>query len=114
LTVDHQATVLASAERWSGSQAGLIGFSEIRFEYVRAKLTVWPAVGAREFLVAIAPASYSRLAIINIGRSLQLVVNDATRAGIATCWIGPGADQSSVVEHLGDSFDPTRDHIICV
>jgi len=34
--------------------------------------------------------------------------------GIATCWIGPGADHRSVQHHLGDRFDPERDHIICV
>ena len=34
--------------------------------------------------------------------------------GVATCWIGPGADHTSVVRHLGDRFDPEADHIVCV
>lgn len=92
----------------------LIGTSGIRLEYVAAPLTVWPGVGAHEFLVAIAPRNYGRLAIIDIGRSLQKVVLHATRMGIATCWIGPGADQTSVVKHLGDRFDPDKDHVVCV
>jgi hypothetical protein len=92
----------------------MIGKSVIRFEYVSAALTVWPVVGANEFLVAIAPREYSRLAVIDVGRSLQKIVIDATRMGLATCWIGPGADQSSIVQHLGDRFNPKDDHIICV
>ncbi len=91
-----------------------IGNSSIRFEYVSAPLTVWPVVGANEFLVAIAPKEYNRLAIIDIGRSLQRIVINATRMGLATCWIGPGADQSSIIQHLGDRFNPKEDHIICV
>ena len=39
---------------------------------------------------------------------------EATRAGISTCWIGPGADQSSVVAALGGRFDPEQEHVICV
>ena len=92
----------------------LIGRSSIRFEYVSAPLTVWPVVGANEFLVAIAPSEYNRLAVIDVGRSLQKIVIDATRMGLATCWIGPGADQSSIVRHLGDRYNPNEDHIICV
>lgn len=91
-----------------------LGQQPIRFEYVAAPLTVWPVVGAREFLVAIAPHEYDRLAVIDVGRSLQKVVLHATRMGLATCWIGPGADQKSIVEHLDARFDPTRDHVICV
>ena len=34
--------------------------------------------------------------------------------GVATCWIGPGADQNSIVEHLDEKFDPRKDHVICV
>ncbi|WP_421842216.1 nitroreductase family protein [Mycobacterium sp.] len=92
----------------------LIGTSPIRLEYIEAPLRIWPGVGAHEFLVAIAPRNYGRLAIIDVGRSLQKVVLHATRMGLATCWIGPGADQSSVVEHLGDRFDPDADHVVCV
>lgn len=77
-------------------------------------MTVWPGVGAHEFLVAIAPRSYDRLALIDVGRNLQKVVLHATRMGVATCWIGPGADQSSVIKHLGDRFDPDRDHVVCI
>lgn len=96
------------------SEKATIGKAPIRFEYIAAPLTVWPVVGATEFLVAIAPSEYNRLAVIDVGRSLQKIVIDATRMGLATCWIGPGADQSSVIQHLGDRFDPTEDHIICV
>lgn len=91
-----------------------ISAAPIRLEYVAAALTVWPVVGAREFFVAIAPREYDRGAVIDVGRSLQRVVLDATRLGVATCWIGPGADQTSVARQLGDRFDATRDHIICV
>jgi len=75
---------------------------------------VWPVVGAHEFLVAIGPRAYDRTAIVDVGRSLQGVVLEATRMGVATCWIGPGADHTSVVHHLGDRFDPEADHIVCV
>lgn len=91
-----------------------IGQSPIRFEYVAAPLTVWPVVGASEFLVAIAPGKYNRMAVIDVGRSLQKVVIEATRMGLGTCWIGPGADHVSVEQHLGDRFNPKEDHIICV
>jgi MFS family permease len=50
----------------------------------------------------------------DLGRSLQKIVIDATRMGLGTCWIGPGADQTSVACHLGDRFNPKVDHIICV
>lgn len=92
----------------------LMGTGPIRLEHVVAPLTVWPSVGAREFFVAVAPRNYDRLAIIDVGRSLQKVVLHATRMGVATCWIGPGADHRSVVRHLGDQFDPDQDHIVCV
>ncbi|MCB8960791.1 MAG: hypothetical protein H6651_10790 [Ardenticatenales bacterium] len=42
------------------------------------------------------------------------VAVEAMRLGLGTCWIGPGADQTSVARHLGDRFDPAKDHIICV
>ncbi len=86
----------------------------IRFEYVAAPLTVWPVVNAQEFLVAIVPREYDRLAVIDVGRSLQKVVIHATQMGLATCWIGPGADHVSILRHLGDRFDPEQDHIICL
>jgi hypothetical protein len=99
---------------WQYSEAPTIGKAPIRFEYVAAPLTVWPTVNATEFLVAIAPSTYNRLAIIDVGRSLQKIVIAATRMGLGTCWIGPGADQTSIVRHLGDRFNPKEDHIICV
>jgi nitroreductase len=91
-----------------------IGGAPIRFEYIFAPLTVWPTVNATEFLVAIAPKEYDRIAIIDIGRSLQKIVMDATRMGLGTCWIGPGADHASILQHLGDRFDSKKDQIICV
>jgi len=91
-----------------------LGKSPVRFEYVSEHLTVWPTVNASEFLVAIAPLEYDRLAVMDVGRSLQKIVMDATRMGLGTCWIGPGADHKSIMKHLGDRFDPKKDHIICV
>ena len=91
-----------------------IGESPVRFEYISAPLTVWPTVNATEFLVAIAPKEYDRFAVIDVGRSLQKIVMDATRMGLGTCWIGPGADHVSIMQNLGDRFDSEKDHIICV
>lgn len=113
LTPEHHAALMQSVQLNTQPERQ-IGTSPIRFEYVTAALTVWPVVGAHEFLVAIAPRAYDRLAVIDVGRSLQRVVIDATRMGLATCWIGPGADQKSIVEKLGDRFDPGKDHVICV
>jgi hypothetical protein len=96
------------------SEAPTLGDAPIRFEYIAAPLTVWPTVNATEFLVAIAPKVYNRLAVIDVGRSLQKIVMDATRMGLGTCWIGPGADHASIVTHLGDRYNPEEDHIICV
>ncbi|MFN2195853.1 MAG: nitroreductase family protein [Anaerolineales bacterium] len=91
-----------------------IGTAPIRFEYVSAPLTVWPVVNATEFLVAIAPSKYDRLAVIDVGRTLEKIVIDATRMGLGTCWIGPGADHASIIRDLGARFNPEQDHIICV
>ena len=113
LTEEHRTELLDVAQTQSSPEF-LIGDHPIRLEYVSAPLTVWPVVGAREFLVAIAPKTYHRIAVIDVGRSLQKTVLHATRMGLATCWIGPGADQNSVIKHLGDRFDPTQDHVICV
>ncbi len=96
------------------SEASTLGKSPVRFEYLSAPLTVWPVVNATEFLVAITPVEYNRLAVIDVGRSLQKIVMDATRMGLGTCWIGPGADQSSIVQQLGDRFNPKEDHMVCV
>ena len=91
-----------------------LGSNVPRFEYVEAPLTVWPTVNASEFLVAVVPKTYDRSAVIDVGRTLQRIVMDATRMGLATCWIGPGADHDSVTAHLGNRFDPEADQIICV
>jgi nitroreductase len=113
LTDEHRREIMAAVARYT-RQDFLIGEAPVRFEYIAAPLTVWPTVGAHEFLVAIAPKTYARDAVIDVGRSLQHVVLDATRHGIATCWIGPGADHASILKALGDRFDTERDHIICV
>jgi nitroreductase len=87
---------------------------EIRFEYISTPIRVWPVVNATEFLVAIAPKEYNRLAVMDIGRTLQNIVIDATRMGLATCWIGPGADHKSITSKLGERFNPDKDNIICI
>jgi nitroreductase len=113
LTAEHHAELM-EAVQFHSQQSQQLGQQPIRFDYVTASLKVWPVVGAHEFLVAIAPREYDRLSIIDIGRSLQRIVLHATRMGLATCWIGPGADQKSIVEHLGGRFEPKKDHVICV
>ena len=113
LTTEHHTTIMESVAKHSAKES-LLGDKTVRFEYIKAPLTVWPVVGAHEFLVAIAPKEYDRMSIIDVGRSLQKIILDATRQGIATCWIGPGADQHSIVSHLGDKFNDNNDHVICV
>ena len=113
LTSEHRQELLTEAARFAAPEHQ-IGTGPVRFEYIAARLTVWPVVGAREFLVAIAPKTYDRAAVVDVGRSLQKVVHHATRMGLATCWIGPGADHASILHHLGPRFDVERDHIICV
>ena len=87
---------------------------EIRLEYISTPIRVWPVVNATEFLVAIAPKEYNKLAVMDVGRTLQKVVIDATRMGLATCWIGPGADHKSIIPQLGERFNAETDHIICI
>ncbi|MCP3943656.1 MAG: nitroreductase [Desulfobacteraceae bacterium] len=113
LTSEHHAKLM-EAVQFHSQQNQLLGQKPVRFEYICAPLTVWPVVGASQFLVAIAPHEYNRLSIIDVGRSLQKIVNHATKMGLATCWIGPGADQKSIIEHLGNRIDPIKDHVICV
>ena len=113
LTPEHHAELMEAVALYSQHNQ-LLGQMPVRFEYISAPLTVWPVVGAHEFLVAIAPHEYDRLSIIDVGHSLQKIVLHATRMGVATCWIGPGADQNSIVEHLDEKFDPRKDHVICV
>ncbi len=113
LTPAHRQQVQTLARSYSQPE-NCIGSRPIRLEYVDAPLTVWPVLGASEFLVAIAEREYHEQAVVDIGRSLQQVVLGATRMGLATCWIGPGADPSSIAQHLGDRFNPERDHVICV
>lgn len=96
------------------SETPTIGEAPVRFEYVSAPLTVWPTVNATQFIVAIAPKKYDRLAVMDVGRSLQKIVMDVTRMGLGTCWIGPGADHASIMKELGDRFNAEEDHIICV
>jgi len=112
LTSTDRDELMESVRRHSAETR--IGASPVRFEYVSAPLTVWPTVNASEFLVAIALKEYDRTAVIDVGRSLQKIVMDATRMGLGTCWIGPGADHASIMHHLGEHFDPEKDHIICV
>jgi nitroreductase len=112
LTSSDYKELMESVRMHSGEPK--IGQSPVRFEYVSAPLTVWPTVNATEFLVAIAPKDYNRLAVIDVGCGLQKIVMDATCMGLGTCWIGPGADQASVAQHLGDRFNPDQDHIVCV
>ena len=113
LTPQHLEELLGAVKSHS-ARAHQLGTAPIRFEYIKAPLVVWPVVGGQEFLVAIAPAEYNRVAVIDIGRSLQKIVIHATKMGLATCWIGPGADQHSIVAHLGDRFDAEKDHVICI
>ncbi len=113
LTPEHLNELMDEVARQT-EPAQQLGRRPIRFEYVAAPLTVWPVVGAHEFLVAIAPREYDRMSVIDVGRSLQKVVNHATGMGLATCWIGPGASHESIQHHLDPVFDAERDHIICV
>ncbi|MFE0203975.1 nitroreductase family protein [Streptomyces sp. NPDC058985] len=113
LTVSDREELMRAVHRHT-RPTHLIGTRPIRLEYVAAPLKVWPTVGAREFIVAVAPRTYDRLSVIDVGRSLHKVVLHATRMGVATCWIGAGADQTSVVSHLGGRFDPAEEHVICV
>jgi nitroreductase len=113
LTPEHHAELMETVELYS-KQNLQFGQQPIRFEYISSPLTVWPVVGGHEFLVAIAPREYNRMSIIDVGRTLQKIVLHATRMGLATCWIGPGADQKSIIQHLGDKFEPEKDHVICV
>ncbi len=113
LTAAHRDSILKLAKEVTAQENCLFD-KDIRLSYISTPLRVWPVIGAHEFLVAIAPATYDPLAVINVGHSLQKLVIEATRMGLATCWIGPGADHASVIETLGDRFNPARDHIICV
>ena len=87
---ENDRAVSLESARVHSSEGRSPGSHGIRYEYVNAPLTVWPVVGAREFLVAIAPAAYSRINVIEVGRGLPYIVLEATSRGTATCWIGPG------------------------
>ncbi|TNE49669.1 MAG: nitroreductase [Deltaproteobacteria bacterium] len=113
LTDAHREEVMTQVERYSQKDY-LLGEQSIRFEYLAAPIFVWPVVGAQEFLVAITPKPYNRMAVVDVGRSLQKVVLHATRMGLGTCWVGPGADHKSITEQLGDRFDPEKEQIICI
>ena len=92
----------------------MIEINKIRIEYISANIRVWPLVNGQEFLVAIAPKEYNRLSVMDVGRTLQKIVIDATRMGLGTCWVGPGADHKSIVPKLGNRFNPEMDNIICI
>ena len=77
LTSEDRAALLSWAADGTRPEA-LLGSAPIRLEYIAAPLTVWPVVGAHEFLVAIAPRQYDRVAVMDVGRSLQKVVSEAT------------------------------------
>ncbi|WP_150526911.1 nitroreductase family protein [Roseibium sediminis] len=113
LSDEHREMLKELAHTYS-RQENCIGSHPIRLEYLAAPLTVWPVVRANEFLVAVAERDYHEEAVMDIGRCLQKVVIEATRMGLGTCWIGPGADPSSIAKHMGTRFDPARDHVICV
>lgn len=113
LSDSHLAELMEQVRLHTRPEA-LLGERPIRLEYIRAPLTVWPVIGGHEFLVAVAPSAYDRLAVIDVGRCLEKVVHHATKMGLGTCWIGPGADQRSIVAHMGERFDPEADHIVCV
>ncbi|MFZ5723066.1 MAG: nitroreductase family protein [Pseudomonadota bacterium] len=110
---DEDREALCASARAHLAEPGF-GDGPIRLEYIEGPVTVWPTVNAREFFIAIAPREYDRRAVMEVGRTLQHVVMDATRMGIGTCWIGPGADHASIEKLLGNRFDPARDNIICV
>jgi len=96
LTREHLTELMAFvSSQTTPGRYPYFGRSSIRLEYVSAPLTVWPVVGAKEFLVAIAPSEYRGESVIEVGYTLEKVVTQATRMGLATCWIGPGGDQAS-------------------
>ncbi len=86
----------------------------IRVEYIHAPLRVWPVVNAREFLILLGPGPYNREEIIQGGQVMQRVVNKATLSGLDTCWIGRGADVQSIQSHMGNRFNPEKDHILAI
>lgn len=111
----HREEILRVAKAASKDTLGTS--SPIRFEYIDSPLKVWPAVNSQEYLVAVGPAKYDRMAMIDVGRSLQNVVIHATKMGLATCWIGPGADHDSIIQAMetrGILYSDYRDHIVCV
>lgn len=98
----------------AADSAHAIAQGRMRAVLLDAPLTVWPSVGAQSFIVVLGPKAYDRLAVIEAGRAVQHVVNEAVARGLATCWIGPGADHALVAAALGAEFDAAQDHILCV
>lgn len=93
------------------------GTTPIRLEYIDKPLQAWPTVNALQFFVAVGPAKYDRTSAIDVGHNLQAVVLHATRMGLATCWIGPGADHDSITSLLlknKNVYKKESDHIFCV
>ncbi|CAE7536756.1 unnamed protein product [Symbiodinium natans] len=113
LTAAHLQDLLHVSEVFV-QQSRLLGEAPIRLVYVQAPLTVWPVVGAQEFLVALVPKQYDRMSVLDVGRSLQRVVLHATSLGVATCWIGPGTDHQSVIAALGPRYNSDKERICCV
>jgi nitroreductase len=111
LSDEDREAVLSSVNR--NVEEPTLGSAPVRLEYIPARLMVWPTVNGSEFLIAIVPKPYDRTAVIDVGRVLHKVVIDATRMGLGTCWIGPGADHESLQRHLGERFDPEREQIVC-
>jgi hypothetical protein len=54
-TEDYKELMLYVEKESSLVNDSVLSKGSIRFEYIHAPLTVWPVVGAQEFLVAIAP-----------------------------------------------------------
>lgn len=85
----------------------------IHLRFTTKPLRVWPTVNAQDFIVALAPKQYSKLAIMDVGKCLETIVIQAQgRMGLATCWIGPGADHATILQQL--DVDPDKYHPICV
>lgn len=117
LKKEHRKLILDLAHQKAKDTLGKE--NQIRFEFLeRVNLDVWPAMGCQDFLIAIAPKEYDRMAIIDIVRGIQEIALKAFRQGVHTCIIGPGTKHSTVIAALNRSdsrnqrFDPERDSIV--
>lgn len=110
LTDEHKEKLLRLIEHYAKDA---LFDKPIRLEFTSSPLTVWPAVNTQQFIVALTSTEYSKYAIMNVGRALEKVVIQAQGSmGLATCWIGPGADHTTIIQKLG--IDPTKYHPICI